>query len=128
MKKNKYLELARKACEIADSKKAVDPVILNVRRLTTLADYFLIVTAESTPQMNAITEAIYRQFRDTLSILPSHRDGRGSNRWSVIDYGGLVVHIMNAGMRKLYNLERIWDGAIKVKPTKANRQSLISKK
>jgi len=119
MKTNKFLGLAKKAYEIADSKKSVDAVILNVRRLTSLADYFLIASAESSPQMNAITEAIFKDFRDDYGMMPIHRDGRGSSQWSVLDYGGLVVHIMNPATRKLYSLEKIWDGATKVKTKKS---------
>jgi len=122
MKTNAFLSIAREAYGIADSKKAVSPLLLNVRKLTTLADYFLIVTGESIPQINAITEAIYKGLRDSRGIMPAHRDGRDSANWSVIDYGGLVVHVMHPAARKIYALEKIWDGALKVKPLKKKRR------
>lgn len=116
MKMN-YLKLAKKAYEIADSKKAVNPLILNIRRLTPMADYFVIASGESSPQINAIIDTIYKTFRDDYGLLPIHRDGRGSDHWTAIDYGGLVVHIMNEASRKLYGLEKIWDKARIVKTT-----------
>ena len=112
--KNKYLGLAKKACFIASSKKASDPVILNIRRLSAVADYMVIASGESSPQIHAIIDGIYRSLRDEHCILPLHWDGRGSDSWSAIDYGGLIVHIMSASVRKLYALEKVWHGAVKV--------------
>ena len=66
--KNKFLSLAKEAYAIADAKKALDPVLLNVARLTTLADYFVIAAAESAPQMKAITDTIFKTFRDELEL------------------------------------------------------------
>jgi ribosome-associated protein len=124
--KNKFLDLAKLAYEIADSKKALDPVILNIKKLSTLADYMVIATAESSPQINAIIDTIYKTFRDEEGIEPTHRDGWHSDHWCVIDYGGLIVHVMNPDTRKLYALEKIWDEATIVKIPSA--KSKIQKK
>lgn len=113
--KTDYLGLARKAAKIADDKKASDIVILNVRRLTAVADYFVIVTADSTPQINAILDEITKNFREHEDMLPIHREGIDSASWSVLDFGGLVVHIMSPAARNLYSLERLWSEARKVK-------------
>lgn len=115
MKKPNYLDLARKAARIAEDKKAADIVILNVRRLTAVADYFLIVTAASAPQINAIMDTIAKDFKDNEGLYPVHREGIDSSSWSVLDYGGLVVHIMSPATRNLYALERVWSDARKVK-------------
>lgn len=115
MKKRNYLDLARKAAKIAEDKKASDIVILNVRRLTAVADYFLIVTAESTPQINAIMDAVAGDFKEQEGLLPAHREGIDSSSWSVLDFGGLVIHIMSPATRNLYSLERVWSDARKVK-------------
>jgi ribosome-associated protein len=109
-----FLSLAKQAAAIADDKKASDIVILNVRRFTALADYFIIATADSVTQMTAIANALQKTFKEQ-GITPIHRDGIGSSKWSVIDFGGLVIHIMNPDARDLYDLERKWDGARKVK-------------
>ena len=112
---NKFLSLAKKACAIANSKKALDPVILNIKQLSTVADYLVIASGESSPQINAIVDTIYKTFRDDDDMLPTHRDGWNSDSWCVIDYGGLIVHVMNASARKLYALENIWDEAKTIK-------------
>jgi ribosome-associated protein len=119
--KNKFLELAKIAYEIADSKKAIDPIVLNIKKLSAVADYLVIATAESSPQINAIIDTIYKTFRDKEGIDPTHRDGWHSDHWCVIDYGGLIVHVMTPATRKLYALEKIWDDAaiVKIAGTKA---------
>ena len=113
--KNKidFLKLAKQAAEIADAKKACDIVILSVKRLTTLADYFLIATADSVIQMQAITDAIAKSFKEQ-AIFPIHRDGIRSTKWSVADFGGLVIHVMKPEARDLYDLEKKWDKARKI--------------
>jgi ribosome-associated protein len=115
--KNEFLYLAKLAYEIADSKKAIDPVILNIKKLSALADFMVIATAESSPQINAIIDTIYKTFRDQEGVEPTHRDGWHSDHWCVIDYGGLIVHVMTPATRKLYALEKIWDEAAIVKIT-----------
>ena len=113
--KNKidFLKLAKQAAKIADDKKACDIVILGVKRLTTLADYFLIATADSVTQMQAVTDAIAKSFKEQ-AITPIHRDGIRSAKWSVSDFGGLVIHIMKPEARELYDLEKKWVGARKI--------------
>lgn len=115
LKKHNFLKLAKKAAKIASDKKSTDIKILNVRRLTTLTDYFVIVTVDSSPQMNAVSNEIYKIFNETESCLPIHREGRGSSSWSVLDYGGLVIHIMHSDARVLYALDKIWVEGRKIK-------------
>jgi ribosome-associated protein len=115
MKKIDFLKLARRAAQVADDKKGRDIVILNVRRLTTVANYFLIVTADSAPQMNAILDTIHDTLREEEGIKPVRREGKDSASWTVLDYGGLVIHAMSPASRTMYNLERIWADAKKVK-------------
>lgn len=114
MKKVNFLALARKAAEIADDKKGEDVIIINVRKHTAVADYLVIASANSTPQISAITDTIVRSFREE-GMHPLHRDGIGSPAWAVVDYGGLVVHVLTPSMRKHYALEEMWMDAKKVK-------------
>jgi ribosome-associated protein len=86
-KKTDFLLLARRAAKIADDKKGKDIALLNVKRLTAIADYLLLVTVESAPQMNAVLDAIHSAFRDELNILPLHREGRSSTAaWSSMSF------------------------------------------
>ncbi|MBN1620968.1 MAG: ribosome silencing factor [Endomicrobiales bacterium] len=117
MARNKinFLKLAKISAKIASDKKGSKISILNVRRLTTLADYFVIVTVDSMPQMKAITDAIYKTFNEKENYLPVHSEGRKSSLWSILDYGGLVVHVMLSQARNFYALDKIWAEARKVK-------------
>lgn len=114
MAKIDFLKLAKEAARIADEKKAVNTVILDVKNLTEIADYFVITTAESTPQINAVCGEVEKAFKGE-GVAVVRREGRGSPAWSVLDYGGLVIHVMSSGTRDLYNLEKLWNGAKIVK-------------
>ncbi|GHT64663.1 ribosomal silencing factor RsfS [Endomicrobiia bacterium] len=105
-----FYELALKAAWIADDMKAIDTVILNVCNLTTIANYFVVTTAQSTPQMNAISADIKKTFKEQ-DVRSLGRDGISSSTWQVIDYGGVIAHIMSPEIRELYKLEKLWDNA-----------------
>jgi len=116
MKKPTTLELGKLAAKIADDKKGRDIVLLNVKRVTPIADYFLIVTADSNPQMRAIIDSIEQEFRERGLQNPVHRDGQtSSSSWAVLDYGGIIIHVMMPAAREFYALEKIWSEARKVK-------------
>jgi len=114
MGKIDFRDLAVKAAKIADDKKALGTVILDVRDLTAIADYFVITTAESTPQINAVCSEIEKDFKER-GIQAVRREGISSQSWRVIDYGGLVVHVMSPSVRDMYKLERLWQDAKSVK-------------
>ncbi|MDR2398950.1 MAG: ribosome silencing factor [Endomicrobium sp.] len=103
-----FLKLAVKAAKIADDKKAIDTVLLDVHDLTTIANYFVVTTAESVPQINAISGDIEKTFKAEDAVIPVRREGISSSTWRVIDYGGLVVNVMSPQVRKTYNLESLW--------------------
>ena len=114
MAKNKYLELGKIAYKVADDKQGEDIVFLNVRRLTTITDYFLIVSVQSHAQLKAISKAIEIEIKTKTGTNTSHQEGRDLSYWSVLDYGGLVIHIMLTETREFYALENIWTDARKV--------------
>jgi len=118
MEKNDFRELAVRAAKIADDKKALGTVILDVRNLTAIADYFVITSAESSPQINAVCSEIEKNFKES-GIQTVHREGVASPSWRVIDYGGLVIHVMSPAVRDAYKLERLWQGAKNVKTQEA---------
>jgi ribosome-associated protein len=115
MAKIDFFALAVKAAEIADDKKAVDTIILDIRGVTTLANYFIITTALSTPQINAISLGIEKNFKEQ-NIKLLRKDGVYSSSWRVIDYGGIVIHVMSPGTRGLYKLEKLWEKAKIIEP------------
>lgn len=114
MAKIDFLDMAKKAAKIADDKKAVKTIILDVRSLTAIANYFVITTAESAPQINAVCSEIEKTFKEE-GITVVRREGVSSATWRVLDYGGLVVHVMAPQTRELYNLEKLWNDAKIVK-------------
>jgi ribosome-associated protein len=117
MAKINFLKLAVKAAEIADDKKAINTIILDVRDITAIVNYFVITTADSIPQINAISGEIEKAFNEQ-DIKLLRKEGVYSTSWQVIDYGGLVIHIMSPSIRELYKLEKLWDNAKTVQPKK----------
>jgi ribosome-associated protein len=115
MTKIDFLTLAVKAAEIADDKKAIDTIILDICGVTTIANYFVITTALSTPQINAISLGIEIFFKEH-GIKPLRKDGVFSLSWRVVDYGGIVIHIMLHGIRESYKLEKLWEKAKIIEP------------
>ncbi len=121
MKKINFLKLAKKAKEIAESKKGENVVVLDVKEITSITNYFVIVTANSTPQINAISSEIEKVFKYDYD-LPAVRKETKSANWSVLDFGGILVHIMNFDTRQQYELEKIWIKSDKKKVRKTAKQ------
>lgn len=130
MAKIDFLKMAKAAAEIADGKKALNTVILDVRDLTAVANYFVITTAESTPQINAVCAEIEKTFKED-GVFIVRKEGSSSVTWRVLDYGGLVVHVMSPQTRELYNLEKLWSGAkvikSKVPVIKVDKAGIVEK-
>ena len=114
MKRN-FLALARSAGRIADSKKADNVVLINIQKVTSEADYAVIASAGSSLQVNSIRQTIMQDFNDKDGLLPLYSDGRQSAYWSVLDYGGMVIHIMSPQARAFYNLDKIYSDGRKLK-------------
>jgi ribosome-associated protein len=97
----------RSAVEAAQDKQAVDITVLNLSGAGAFAEYFLICSGQSQPQIQAIGEGIeeklHRQGRRV-----AHREGKSSAEWVLLDYGDFVVHIFSERARQYYDLERLW--------------------
>lgn len=101
------LALARRAVDLAADKKASDIVLLDIHELTTVADYFVICSGTSERQLAAIADGISEGLRDEGSR-PIGREGSPGAHWLLIDYGGVIVHVMAPPERDFYQLERLW--------------------
>jgi ribosome-associated protein len=101
------LALARRIVDLASDKKASDIVLLEIRELTTLADYFVICSGSSERQLGAIVSGIDDALRDE-GIKPVGREGSANAHWMLIDYGSVIVHVMAPPERDFYQLERLW--------------------
>ena len=98
--------------EIVEEKKAHDVVLLNLKGISNVTDYFLIATGNSTTQVKAIADNIDEKLpKAGIPIL--RIEGLPDAKWVLVDAGDLVVHIMTPEQREFYNLERLWgDGKV----------------
>ncbi|EME3495914.1 ribosome silencing factor [Enterococcus faecium] len=98
------------AVEAADSKRAEDIIALDVRNVSLLADYFMICSANSERQINAITEEIIDK-EEEKKYEVKRIEGKEGGKWVLIDLGDLIVHVFHAPERSFYNLEKLWSDA-----------------
>jgi len=103
--------LARHAVDAALAKKATDIVVLDMRAVSGVADYFVICNGESDLQVKAIYEAIEDAIKAACDERPWHREGQEHRQWVLLDYVDLVVHIFSPEKRAFYDLERLWGDA-----------------
>ena len=103
-------ECAIIAAHAANEKKASDVMIQEVSELTSMADYFVIVTATNNRQVNAIVDAIEEDVRRKGGMKPNHREN-GDGNWVLLDFGSFVVHVFQEETRDYYKLEELWNDA-----------------
>jgi len=102
------------AARAAYDKKAEAIVLLNVRAVSGLADYLVVATVDSPAHLDAVEERVEKALRaQGLNLL--RKDGVASLLWRVLDYGGLLVHLMHRQARAFYSLEKLFVGARKVR-------------
>ncbi len=109
------IQFAKHCTELALEKKALDPVILDLRKVDGPCEFFVIVSAESEPQLKAITTMIVMDNKEKLDRRPLAVDGSPSTKWTVVDYGDVMIHIFHAERRPFYGLETLWKDATRVK-------------
>ena len=112
-------KLARLCRELADNKKAEGIVVLDVRKLSSVTDYFVICSGTSEPHLRAITDEVTDKLREEHHLRPRAIDGTLHTAWLVLDYFDVIVHIMRSDTREHYDLESLWGDASRVKPRKA---------
>jgi ribosome-associated protein len=107
--------------ELADAKKAEDIVILDMRSLTSVTDYFVICTGSSEPHLRAIVDEISEKLCAEHQMRPRAMDGAFPASWIVMDYLDVMVHVMRAETRARYALEDLWSDAPRMRPRRAAR-------
>ena len=95
------------AVEAAQNKKAEAITLLDLRGLGAFTDYFLLCSGYSTPQVEAIGDAVEETLK-ARGLRPQHREGRSGAEWLLLDYGGFIVHVFTERLRLFYDLERLW--------------------
>jgi ribosome-associated protein len=104
------LVLTEKVTDLIFSKKGSDVKVLDLRTLTTIADYFVICSADSDTQVRAIADEIDKKLHEE-GIRLWHKEGYRSSNWILLDYVDVVVHVFKKSVREFYNLERLWGDA-----------------
>jgi len=112
-------KLALLCRELADNRKAEDIVVLDVRELSTVTDYFVIASGTSEPHLRAIVDEITDELRDEHDVRPRAVDGTLQTAWIVMDFFDVIVHVMRKDVRERYDLETLWGDAPQVKPKKS---------
>ncbi len=105
------------ACVIArflDEKIAKDISILNISNVSSFADYFVICSAQTNTQVKALTENLADKVKTTFARLPLGKENDAKNRWNLIDYGDVVVHILHQEDRDAYAIEKFWNHAFSI--------------
>ncbi len=101
------IDKARRCFEIIMERKAVNPILLKIKDMSSIADYFLIASGSSTRQVQAIVQHTQRRMREKGSR-PYSIEGAQEGHWAVMDYGFLIVHIFYQPYREFYDLEGLW--------------------
>lgn len=117
-------KLALLCRELADNKKAEDLVILDVRELSSVTDYFVIVSGTSEPHLRAIADEIADKLREEHALRPHAIDGTFQTAWVVMDFFDVIVHVMRKDVRDRYDLETLWGDA----PRLRNRRKTPAKR
>lgn len=102
--------LAKKIAEHAFSRKAQDMVLIDLRKVTDVADFFVVCSADSDIQVKAIADAVLDGMARS-DIHPWHREGVSQKQWILLDFVDVVVHIFHRDVRKFYALEKLWGDA-----------------
>jgi ribosome-associated protein len=107
-------ELASRLAAIADSKKAEEIVVLDMRGLVAYTDFLAICTARSERQAKAIVDEVRLRVKRDAGLLPGGVDGGGEAGWTILDYLDCVLHVFTPEARERYGLEELWHEAPRV--------------
>jgi ribosome-associated protein len=115
-------QLAQRAAELAWEKKGNDIVILDVKKLTDVTDYFVIISGESEPHVKALSDYLEEKLEQEENKV-WHREGYSNLNWVLLDYVDVVVHIFKDQTRQYYQLEKLWGDAriIRIEEDAKNR-------
>lgn len=110
------LTLALLCHELADNKKAEKIVVLDVRKISSVTDFFVIVSGSSEPHIRAIITEIRGRLADEHGLRPASVDGEHPTAWQVLDYFDVIIHVMKPDVRERYDIEGLWGDAPRIDP------------
>jgi len=101
------VEIARTVAEVASDRLASDITVLDISKLSTIADVFVVCSADNVRQLNALREDVLSQLRDH-DVAPRRVEGVAEAGWILMDYGDVIVHLFTEDQRDFYRLEDLW--------------------
>lgn len=101
------------ALNAASEKKALDPVVLDLREIASFTDYFVITSGTNARQVQAIADEVVEQLKKQ-GTRAARMEGYNTGEWVLVDYGDFVVHVFDGKARQFYDLERLWRDAVRV--------------
>ena len=101
-------QLAELAADACDDRKGVDIQLIRVDEVSSLADWLVISSGQSEVQGKAIARSVEDRLEDEAKRLPLRKEGLNEGRWALLDYGELIVHILQSNERNYYALEAFW--------------------
>ena len=104
-------ELAHTMVDIMDDRQAADIVMLDIRPISLITDYFVIGTGETRRQLNAVADNIIETIRENSGTKPLAVEGTPDSGWILLDYGSVVVHLFGPEEREYYKLDQFWEEA-----------------
>ena len=122
------LKLALLCHELADNKKAEKTVILDVRKISSVTDFFVLVSGSSEPHIRAIISEIRGSLAEDHGIRPASVDGEHPTAWQVLDYFDVIIHVMKPDVRERYDIEGLWGDARRIDPKNPPTEEKKTKK
>ena len=115
--------LSSVVARILDDKLGKDITILNISNVSVLADYFVICSGDTATQVRALTSYVKEKVKNLFERLPNGQEHDLKNRWNLLDYGDVVVHVLHKEERETYAIEKFWNHAFKVSEEKWKKDS-----
>jgi ribosome-associated protein len=112
---NKTPQVLKKVRETIDSKKGEDVIVLDVSKVSSFTDFFVICHGYNERQNQAICDGIRERLKKEEGLVPNHIEGYGQAEWILMDYLDFVVHIFSLRARQFYKLEKLWSDGMEMK-------------
>ncbi len=106
-------DVARQIVDLLADRQAEEIVLLDIRRVASFADYFVIASAVNPRQMRALVDTLEKELREDV-VRPRHQEGALDSGWVLLDYGSIIVHLFSPELREYYGLEELWREATPV--------------
>ena len=107
------MDLAQRIADLLSDRQAEDIVLMDISKVSTFTDCFVIATVDNPRQMNALIESLDVDLRHD-GIRPSHKEGAPDSGWVLIDFGAAIVHLFSRTERAYYKLEELWSQGVSV--------------